>query len=190
MSALFMPVEASALPDAPNAPQGPVITPSGQRAGYVAGTRIATPMGYVAIERLQPGDRVLTAAGRHARILGVDAMEVGSVDADTAPVCFRLSSYDNIRPLRLAQGHCLCVASSKAEALFGSPAALIPAKAFVDGATVFIEESGDPVIYVNLIFERHEIILAENVPCGSISAEGASFAKDVPGHGLAHLALL
>lgn len=73
--------------------------------GFVAGTRIATPMGHVAVERLSSGDLVLTADGRHARLTSVALHHVEEVTRYTAPVRFAIGKMDNVRPLRMAQGH-------------------------------------------------------------------------------------
>lgn len=137
----------------------------GAMIGFVAGTRIATPMGYVAVERLSAGDLVLTADGRHARLSSVALHHVEEVTADTAPVRFAIGKMDNMRPLRLAQGHCIRVEGWRAELMFDAAAVLAPASAFVDGVDVVIEEASGSLTYVNLMFDEHEVVLAENVAC-------------------------
>lgn len=135
--------------------------------GFVAGIRVATPAGYVAAERLSAGDLVLTADGRHARLSWVGLSRI-DVTADTAPVRFAARSMENLRPLRLGQGHRLRVAGWRAEILFEADAVLATAKSFVNGTDVTIEEPDSPVTFVQLMFDRHEIVLAENVPCETL----------------------
>ena len=135
--------------------------------GFIAGTRVATPMGYVAVERLSAGDKVLTADGRHARLTWVGMSRVDAKGAN-APVRFDVGVMDNMRPLRLGQGHRVRVAGWRAELLFDAEAVLATAKSFVNGDDVTIEETDGQVTYVHLMFDRHEVVLAENVACETL----------------------
>lgn len=135
--------------------------------GFVAGTRVATPMGYVAVERLKAGDRVLTADGRHASLIWVGLTRVPCSGA-FAPVRIDTGVMDNIRPLRLGQGHRLRVSGWQAELLFDAEAVLASAKTFVNGIDIVIDDSSEMVTYIHLMFDRHEVVLAENVPCETL----------------------
>ncbi len=161
---------APILPAAFSRPASPDLAPDGSRplTGFVAGTRIATPTGYVAVERLAAGDLVLTADGRHVRIHGVGIRDVAMGIAQTAPVLFSMGPMDNMRPLRLAQGQGLRLTGWRAQMFFEAEAVLVPAAAFVDGTTVVIETQPDPLRYINLIFASHEVILAENIACAAL----------------------
>jgi hypothetical protein len=112
-------------------------TDTSETIGFVAGTRVATPMGYVSVERLSAGDLVLTADGRHARLEWVGMTRV-EVTEETAPVRFDIGTMDNMRPLRLGQGHRVRVAGWRAELLFDADAVLATAKSFVNGTDVTI----------------------------------------------------
>lgn len=171
MSAPILPAAFAEFSPASSASNGVPLSSGGEMIGFVAGTRIATPMGYVAAERLAEGDLVLTADGRHARISWVGVTQVEDVTAATAPVCFAVGTLDNMRPLRVGQGHRLRIAGWRAELMFDAEAVLAPATAFVDGINVVIEEQTGPLTYVNLMFDGHEIILAENVACETICPE-------------------
>jgi hypothetical protein len=144
-----------------------VRTDASETVGFVAGIRIATPVGYVAVERLSAGDTVLTADGRHARLAWVGMSRI-DVTTDTAPVRFEIGTMENMRPLRLGQGHRVRVSGWRAELLFDADAVLATAKSFVNGTDVTVEELGGPVTFVHLLFDRHEIVLAENVPCETL----------------------
>lgn len=135
--------------------------------GLVAGTRVATPMGYVAVERLKAGDRVLTSDGRHAILIWTGLTRVPCEGA-LAPVRIDTGVMDNIRPLRLGQGHRLRLAGWQAELLFDAEAVLASARTFVNGLDITIDDSAETVTYIHLMFERHEIILAENVACETL----------------------
>ncbi|WP_416915395.1 MAG: Hint domain-containing protein [Roseicyclus sp.] len=138
-----------------------------EATGFVAGTRIATPMGYVAVERLRAGDSVLTADGRHATILWSGASQMPGQGA-FAPVLIETGVMDNIRPLRVGQGHLVRFEGWQAELLFDTGAVLASARSFVDGAGIRIDDSAETVTYIHLMLERHEIILAENVACETL----------------------
>jgi hypothetical protein len=187
MSAAFNPSDTFAVSDLSGALQGDVPAASGQMTGFAAGTRIATPMGYVAVERLRAGDRVLCPQGRHVSILGVRTTQFETVDADTAPVRFNTGTYGNMGPLRLARGHSLRIESRRAERSCGSAALLAPAQCFVDGVEVIVETGDAPVTYVDLLFEGNEIVLAENVACEAMTlhqavAAGVDGFFDTEGH--------
>ncbi|WP_439139468.1 Hint domain-containing protein [Roseicyclus sp.] len=159
------PILPSAFSAACAASTGQSLVNCGAMIGFVAGTRIATPMGYVAVERLSAGDLVLTADGHHARLTSVALHHVEEVTPDTAPVRFAIGKMDNMRPLRMAQGHCIRVEGWRAELMFDAAAVLAPASAFVDGVDVVIEDAAGPLTYVNLMFDTQEVVLAENVAC-------------------------
>ncbi|NKX44418.1 Hint domain-containing protein [Roseicyclus persicicus] len=144
-----------------------VLPVRGLGIGFVAGVRIATPMGYVAVERLAAGDAVLTADGRHARLAWVGSSCVAGRGAH-APVRFETGTLDNIRPLRLGQGHRLRVTGLRADLLFDASAVFGLARSFVNGEDVVVEPPAETVTYVHLMCARREVVLAENVPCETL----------------------
>jgi len=137
--------------------------------GFAAGTRVATPLGYVAVERLAAGDRILTADGRHPRLVWVGITRLPAVGAN-APVKFETGVMDNMRPLRIGQGHRVRVAGWRAELLFDAEAVLATAKSFVNDMDVVIDRSVEEVTYVHLMFDQHHVVLAENVACETLRA--------------------
>lgn len=153
--------------------------------GFVAGTRVATPMGYVAAETLSAGDRVLTADGRHAVLVWVGLTRLAAKGA-AAPVRFDIGVMDNMRPLRLGQGHRVRVAGWQAELLFDADAVLASAKSFVNGRDVVVDESGEMVTYIHLMFDRHEVVLAENVACETMQTgpDALRHLEDMAGQAL------
>lgn len=165
------PILPSAFSPPPHGdPAKTACAPGGLRplSGFVAGTRIATPMGYVAVERLMAGDLVLTADGRHVRVHGVSMQDGVALTGQAAPVCFAVGQMDNMRPLRLAQGQNVRLTGWRAQLFFDADAVLVPAIAFVDGTTVVIDKRRGALRYFNLIFPGHELILAENIACAAL----------------------
>lgn len=181
MSAPILPAVFSAAAPSKMEDHRPRLSSLGEMIGFVAGTRIATPMGYVAAERLSAGDLVLSADGRHVRVASVEITHVAAVTADTAPVCFATGAMDNMRPLRVGQGHRLRIAGWRAELMFEAEAVLAPATAFVNGDTIVIDDRAGPVTYVNLMFDGHEVILAENIACETVCPDENDRARmDTP----------
>jgi len=137
--------------------------------GFAAGTRVATPLGYVAVERLAAGDKILSADGRHPRLVWVGITRVPAVGGN-APVRFETGVMDNMRPLRIGQGHRVRVSGWRAEVLFDADAVLATAKSFVNDIDVVIDRSVEEVTYVHLMFDQHHVVLAENVACETLRA--------------------
>lgn len=69
--------------------------------------------------------------------------------------------------VRVSPQHRVLVVSAHAELTFGAPELLVPAKAMVDGVTVVTDARDEPVEYIHLLFDRHEIIWANGLPTES-----------------------
>ena len=101
--------------------------------GMLEGTQIATPEGWRAVERLAPGDRVLTFdGGPHAVI----AVQTARVEAGRAawprphwPLEVPDGALGNRGVLRLLPCQPVLLESDLAEDMFGDPFALVPAAA-------------------------------------------------------------
>jgi len=133
---------------------------------FAAGTLISAPRGTVAVERLQPGDRVRTLDHGAQPILWVGKKDV-SARADMAPVCFEAGAIGNRRALRLSPQHRVLMRGARVEMMFGVPEVLLPARAFL-GLPGVSQKRARWVTYVHLLFERHEIVWAEGAPCESL----------------------
>ena len=128
----------------------------------VAGTRIATPQGVVAVERLSVGDLVLTAGGGVAPVIWIGSRRIDcSRHADAAriwPVRIRASAFAPARPLRdlfLSPDHAVL-----------AEGVLIPVKHLVNGHSV-MQVVWDEVMYFHLELPHHATILAEGLPVES-----------------------
>ena len=129
-------------------------------ACFAAGTRIRTPNGDVAAERLCPGDEVLTITGAARRITWVGHRRVDCRrhpnPKSVWPVRIRADAFAPgvpQRDLRLSPDH----------AIFAE-GVLIPVKVLIDGDAVR-QIRAPSIRYVHIETESHDVILAENLPC-------------------------
>jgi len=126
-------------------------------ACFLRGTRIATPKGEVPVEKLRPGDMVLTLdRGRVAvKWVGRRVLDPKSIERprDALPVRVRKDAIaENVphRDLLLSPDHCLFLDDR-----------LIPVKLLINDATIVQEATEEPFEYFHIELERHEIVLAE-----------------------------
>ncbi|TCP43146.1 Hint domain-containing protein [Rhodovulum marinum] len=135
---------------------------------FEAETMIATPRGPVRAASLVPGMMVETVDHGPQMLLWV-GQSVTRGTGPMAPVEFPPGALGNDRPLVLSQQHRVLHASAMAEMMFAAPEVLVSARAMamagVGGAAI-VER---PMVrYVHLLFERHELVLAEGVACESL----------------------
>lgn len=133
---------------------------------FVAGTMIATLNGMRPVESLSVGDRVITRdhgaqpirwAGQARRLgMGTDA-----------PVEICAGAFGNHGRVLVSQQHRILIRSGMAQALFGDAEVLVKARDLVNGSSVRLLESETQVTYVHLLFDQHEILLAEDLPSES-----------------------
>jgi collagen type I alpha len=131
-------------------------------ACYVAGTRIATPVGEVLVEGLAVGDLVLTAEGRVAPVRWTGRRRVDCSlhprPHDVLPIRIAVDAFGPGRPRRdlyLSPDHAV---------LCGS--VLIPVRYLVNGLTVASVPVA-AVTYFHLELDKHSVILAEGMPTES-----------------------
>ncbi|WP_299605848.1 Hint domain-containing protein [uncultured Tateyamaria sp.] len=175
-------VRANVLPDGPGSESGTVelLDDNGNVARRVTyseieqiiicftpGTRIATPKGEIAVERLKTGDKVITRdngaqtlrwVGR--RDLTPDEMRM---NAAFQPVLIRAGALGKELPERdmlVSPQHRMLVKSDLAEMMFQEREVLIAAKHLTGLDGVDQVETG-AVSYLHLMFDQHEVVLAE-----------------------------
>ncbi len=127
------------------------------------GTGILTPLGYVPVETLRPGQMVVTARGavRPVRWVGARTLDIA---AHTRPEAVRpvrvlagaLAPDVPVRPVRLSPDHALLLRG-----------VLVPVKLLVNEATVLREADCQAVTYWHVELDRHDMLLAENLPVES-----------------------
>lgn len=132
---------------------------------FTAGTRIATLLGEVAIEDLQPGDRVLTMDHGYRPIRWIGSTRVRATGS-LAPILFRRGALGNSRDLMVSPQHRMLLRGGYAQMAFGEHEVLAAAKHLVDGRSVIRVEGGE-VEYFHILFDSHEIVFAEGCPSES-----------------------
>ncbi|WP_284163817.1 Hint domain-containing protein [Frigidibacter sp. SD6-1] len=156
--------------------QGPTLATELGPACLVIGTRIAVPGGEVAVETLRPGDLVETLdhgpqplrwAGRE-KVRGVGPL---------APVRFAAGTLDNARPLYLSPQHRVLQRGWRADLHFGADEVLAAALHLVNGVDVTRAPCRE-LVYVHLLFDRHEIIRAEGAPVESLLPSARAIERD------------
>lgn len=130
-------------------------------ACFTEGTRIAVPGGQVVVECLQPGDLVCTRDHGAQALRWVGRRSLPARGAD-APVEIRSGTLGAHDTLRVSPNHRVLIEGARAEVLFGEAEVLVKAKHLVDGLAVRQVE-GDEVTYLHLLFDRHEVVMANGL---------------------------
>ena len=131
-------------------------------ACFAAGTRIAGAFGKVPVEALREGDRVRTASGRLATVrwLGHRRTNLRQHPRphDVMPVRVRAGAFGDRLPSRD-----LVLSPDHAVFMDGY---LVPIRHLVNGQSI-VQETRDAVTYWHVELERHDVLLAEDLPCES-----------------------
>ncbi len=124
---------------------------------YLEGTHIRTDRGEVSVERLGIGDRVMTLDGSAKPIKWIGRRSyAGAIPAglrDVVPVLIEAGALGDNRPVRD-----LIVSPLHALYLDGL---LVPAERLVNGRTIRRRPDIDPIRYVHIELDRHDVIFAE-----------------------------
>ena len=146
--------------------------------GYVcfgSDTRIQTPTGEKKVVRLKPGDLVNTVDHGPQPIRWVAMRRLGPLELRANPA---------IRPVRVKRGalggglpardvllspqHRVLVRSRLAMQMFGTTEVLVAVKALVGLPGIEVAQDVGGVIYVHLLFDDHEVIIADGAPMESL----------------------
>ena len=143
---------------------------SGVTVCFLSGTRIAVPLGETTVEQLRVGDTVLTGNGPQAVSWISSSRKNG---AETPPVVFTPAAFASgalsmpegarlpERPLKVSQQHCMVLKDQRARAFLGTDRFLLAAKHLVNGDTIYLDRSAGDLEYFHLMFDQHQIVLAE-----------------------------
>ena len=123
---------------------------------FVAGTRIRMPDGEVPVERLQPGDMVLTR-DEGAQPLRWTGSRTVAATGDFAPIRIASDTFGQHDEIWLSPLHRVLVRDALAELLFGESEVLVAARDLVNDRSVRRVEGGE-VTYVHLMFDRHQVV--------------------------------
>lgn len=132
---------------------------------FGAGTRIATPSGWQAVETLRPGDCVTGRDGSPKRLLWVGIRTVEAPVKD-APIEFAPGALGRDRPLNallLSPHHRVMVHSLIVKRMFGREDVLVPAKYLVGLPGVVQRHNIERIEYVHILTDQHCVVSAEGV---------------------------
>ncbi|MFN6924712.1 MAG: Hint domain-containing protein [Tabrizicola sp.] len=166
----------------PIAPDDAPVGPAGLASlfGLAHGTLIDTPDGPRKIEELRVGDLVTTLdnGSQPLRWTGSRAIprEVFLRRPELRPVLFEAAACGNTRPLLVLPGHRMLLHDWRAEVFFGEDQVLIAAKALVNGSTIRQVVPHAQATFCHLLFDRHEVILAEGALSESFHPDQAGLA--------------
>ena len=155
---------------------------------FTPGTRLATVRGEIAVENLREGDKVFTRDNGIQTLAWSGKRDLNARElADRPefnPVHIRQGALGNNAPERdmvVSPNHRMLITSNMADVLFGEREVLIAAKHLIslDGVDQALTPS---VQYIHLIFEKHEIVLAngawtESFQPGDHSLKGIASAQ-------------
>ncbi|CAN1568089.1 Hedgehog/Intein (Hint) domain containing protein [Paracoccaceae bacterium] len=134
-------------------------------SAFAAGTLIDTPDGHRAVETLVAGDRITTLANGsrplvwvgHRRIMAVEILAYPGL----RPLLLPKGSAGNDRPLLVSPRQRMLIDDWRAEVYFGEDRVLVSAEALSDSRDIRPPLSPEGVVYVMLLCDRHEILVAE-----------------------------
>lgn len=127
---------------------------------FVRGTRIVTADGTRPIETLRPGDLVLTLDHGLQPLRWIGRRQT-IAKGSHAPTFIRAGTLGPHGDIQVSPQHRIMVSGPRAELLFGHDEVLVRAQDLVDDIAVTRVSTGKPVEYVHILFDRHEIVLAE-----------------------------
>ena len=132
---------------------------------FVAGTLIETDAGFVAVEKLKVGDKVLTRDNGFKEIFWIGSIKLSAADLRDNP---------SQRPIRISAGalgpqvpstdllvspqHRVLVRSKIAQRMFGTDEVLVAAKQLVMTDGIDVAEDLAQVEYFHILFDQHEIV--------------------------------
>ncbi|MBW4706944.1 Hint domain-containing protein [Roseobacter sp. YSTF-M11] len=128
---------------------------------FVAGTMIATAHGNMMVERLKPGDLVITQDDGPQPLRWIGTRTVAAAGA-FAPIHIRANTFGKHGHVLVSPLHRILIRDTVAELLFGEAEVLVSAKDLVNDGSVRKREGGS-VTYVHLMFDRHQVIFSEGL---------------------------
>jgi ELWxxDGT repeat protein len=134
---------------------------------FLSGTLIATPDGDVPVERLIPGDPIVTLSGAVRRIVWMGEGRVmatrGCRSAATPVVVRRGAFADNVphRDLRVTKGHSFLI-----------DGVLIPVEFLVNHRSILWDDHAQEVVLHHIELETHDILMANGAPAESYRDDG------------------
>ena len=152
-------------------PNGPVC--------FTKGTWIRTPHGQVKIEDLKPGDLVETLdhGPQPIRWVGTRRLRPSILQfhPEFTPVTIAAGALGEANPatdLTVSPLHRIMLRNEMASLLYGEEEVLVYAKDLVNDRTIRKADTNHEVIYMHLLFDRHEVIFSNETPSESLQPGG------------------
>lgn len=143
---------------------------------FLRGTMISLAGGQqVPIETLRIGDRILTRDNGAQELRWIGHQTVRAIGA-FAPVFIPKGAMSNSGDLIVSQHQRLFVYQRGTDRLTETAEMLVKAKYLVDGETVLVREGGY-ADYYSLVFDAHEVVYAECIPCESLQVNAQTLAQ-------------
>ncbi len=141
---------------------------------FLAGTRMLTPAGEVAVEGLGIGDLVVTECGDARPIRWIGRIAVNRNGrapwhADAMPIRIAKDAFGKGSPHRelyLSRSHMVHL-----------DGVLIPIGDVVNGGTIAaVDLPGDQIVYYHIVLDAHEVLIAEGAPSESLLVSAQKLA--------------
>lgn len=133
-------------------------------AGLLAGTKVATQMGWRPVEAVMTGDQVLTFDGGLQTVTSVTRQVVwtggAQADAATWPLFVPAGALGNREDMQLLSQQAVLVESDAAEEAFGDPFAMIPAAALDGFRGIMRVAPAERLEVIQLTFAQDEVVFA------------------------------
>lgn len=146
--------------------------------GLAADTLVATPDGNAPVASLRPGDRVTTLDNGPQPVRWSGRIEVPALGG-FAPLRMAAPYFGLERDLVLAPQQRVMLAGVDVEDTLGRDEVLAEARHLSDGVTARPETGCATVMWHGLLFDRHELILAEGHPVESLYAGSLARRPDL-----------
>lgn len=148
--------------------------------GIMAGTRIASAIGWRPVEALAEGDMVLTFDHGMQAVRAVRRRVVWAADStpDLWPLDVPPGALGNRNPMVLMPGQSVVIESDLAEDSFGDPFVLIPAEVLEGYRGIARLRPADRIEVVTLTFDRDEVVFA-NSGAMFLCGQGADLIEDM-----------
>jgi hypothetical protein len=138
---------------------------TGVMTGVVAGTRVATTMGWRDVAALTKGDLVLTFDGGLQEVTAIARRPMwtgrSAVPRAFWPLMIPAGALENAKPMMVLPRQGVMLESDVAETVLGDPFALIPAAALEGVGGIERVCPNDPIEVVTLQFATDQVVFAE-----------------------------
>lgn len=156
--------------------------------GLCAGANVRTPIGARHVDKLHPGDLVVTRTGglQPVRMIWSRTVSVADMAArpELAPVRLRPRALGPMMPardLRIGCGHRVLVPGYRLSVGGEGGACLMQVGALADVSDdAFFQPATGPVTFYNIVFDSHQVFTADGLPVESfLPSSGAIAEMDV-----------